>query len=228
MTEPTAGEPIAGVLFDFGHTLFTHVAGPDVVRVEALGLGVDLTADEAAEVWAEIDEAAMAPGEVARGRDLDDAVWRDRWAILYGLADRVVDGLGRAIDRSFHDPWAWVPYPDTEPVLEALGDGGIAVGVISNTGWDIRAPFRVRGLDRLIRAFNLSYEVGAAKPDARIFRAACRSLDLPPHRVVMVGDDPVADAGALAAGLADLVLVDPCVPATAERGLVQRLDPARL
>ena len=77
-------------------------------------------------------------------------------------------------------------------------------------------------------AFTLSYECGAAKPDARIFHAACRSLDLEPAHVLMVGDDPVADSGALAAGLADLVLVDAATPVTDERGLVARLDPARL
>jgi len=224
MTGPT----IAGVLFDFGHTLFTHDAGPDVVSAAAATLGVDLSGEDAASVWAEIDAAAMAPDEVARGRDLDDAVWRDRWAVLYGLADRVVDGLGAAIDRSFHDPWAWSPYPDTEPVLAALDAAGVPVGVVSNTGWDVRDPFRVRGLDRLVRAFTLSYECGAAKPDARIFHAACRSLDLEPAHVLMVGDDPVADSGALAAGLADLVLVDAATPVTEERGLVARLDPARL
>jgi len=222
------GPTITGVLFDFGHTLFTHDDGPEVVRAEAAGLGVDLSADDVAAVWAEIDAAAMAPEEVALGRDLDDAVWRDRWAVLYGLADRVVEGLGAAIDRSFHDPWSWVPYPDTEPVLESLRAAGIPVGVVSNTGWDVRDPFRVRGLDRLVRSFTLSYECGAAKPDARIFQAACRSLDLEPAHVLMVGDDPVADAGALAAGLADLVLVDAATPATDERGLVARLDPARL
>jgi FMN phosphatase YigB (HAD superfamily) len=220
--------PIAGVLFDFGHTLFTHDAGPDVVRTEALGLGVDLAAEDAAAVWAEIDAAAMAPAEVARGRDLDDAVWRERWSVLYGLADRVVDGLGAAIDRSFHDPWAWVPYPDTEPVLRGLDAAGLAVGVLSNTGWDVRGPFRVRDLDGLVRTFTLSYECGVAKPDERIFHAACSSLDLEPAQVLMVGDDPVADAGALTAGLAGLVLVDADAPATADRDLVARLDPARL
>lgn len=223
-----SGTGVAGVLFDFGHTLFTHADGPHVVRTEAIGLGVDLSPAEAAEVWAEIDAAAMAPDELARGRDLDDAVWRDRWAVLYGLADRVVDGLGAAIDRSFHDPWAWVPYPDTEPVLQALDDAGLAVGVVSNTGWDVRAPFQVRELDRLVQAFTLSYECGAVKPDARIFEVACGSLGLPPERVVMVGDDRRADGGALDAGLADLVLVDPATPAIEERGLVERLDPVKL
>lgn len=211
------------VLFDFGHTLFSHPAGPAVVRAEAAALGATLDEEEADAVWAEIDAAAMDPAEVARGRDLDDQVWRARWRVLYGRADRVVPGLGAAIDRSFHDPWEWEPYADTAAVLAVLARVDIPVGVISNTGWDIRTPFQVRGLDRWVRSFTLSYECGARKPDPAIFHAACRELDVDPARTLMVGDDPVADTGATAAGLAGVVLVDPLTPIGARHDLEQVL-----
>src|SRR5690606_3834149 len=122
-----------------------------------------------------------------------------------------------------HDPWAWKPYADTEPVLATLGGSRVAVGVLSNTGWDVRAPFEVRGFDRWIDSFTLSYEVGVAKPAAEIFQGACRSLGVDPARTLMVGDDPVADVGALAAGLADVVLVDPDTPVGDPHGLVEVL-----
>jgi len=45
-------------------------------------------------------------------------------------------------------------------------------------------------------------EFGAAKPDARIFLAACERLKLPPAQVLHVGDDPHMDvAGAAQAGM---------------------------
>ncbi|MCU1352556.1 MAG: hypothetical protein JWM05_1765 [Acidimicrobiales bacterium] len=210
---------VAGVLFDFGHTLFAHAPGAEVVRTAAASLAAPLTAAQATELWQEIDAAAMDPTEVALGRDLDDAVWRDRWAVLYGLADRVAVGLGAAIDRSFHDPWAWVPYADTEATLRALAAAGVPVGILSNTGWDIRAPFRVRGLDAHVTAFTLSWEVGAVKPDPAIFRAACAAIGVDPSHTLMVGDDAIADGGAPAAGLADLLLVDPATPLGATHGL---------
>lgn len=215
--------PVQAVLFDFGHTLFAHAPGPEVLRHEASLLGHDLTPDEAFALWREIDTAAMDPAEVARGRDLDGEVWRTRWPILYGLADRVVPGLGGALDRDFHDPWSWIPYSDTEAVLDGLAERGIAVGVVSNTGWDVRAPFAVRGLDRFVGTFTLSYECGVAKPEPGIFLAACRSLDVDPACTLMVGDDPRADSGALAAGLLDVVLVDPDTPIGAPHDLTQAL-----
>jgi putative hydrolase of the HAD superfamily len=203
---------IDAVLFDFGHTLFAHAPGPEVLRTEAAALGHELTAAEAHDLWREIDTAAMDPVEVALGRDLDGEVWRRRWPILYGLADRVIPGIGAALDRDFHDPWSWVPYADTEAVLRALHHRDVAIGIVSNTGWDVRSPFEVRGYDRWIRTFTLSYECGVAKPDAGIFLEACRALEVQPGRTLMVGDDVRADVGALDAGLADVVLVDPATP----------------
>lgn len=45
-------------------------------------------------------------------------------------------------------------------------------------------------------------ETGHAKPEAPIFQAACRQLDLSPREVLHVGDDPVLDVhGARSAGL---------------------------
>lgn len=226
---PTDGErpAIDAVLFDFGHTLFAHAPGPEVLAHEAAALGHPLSTTEAAELWREIDAAAMDPAEVARGRDLDGEVWRTRWPVLYGLADRVAPGLGAALDRSFHDPWAWIPYQDTAAVLEALAAAGVAVGVVSNTGWDVRTPFAVRGLDRWVTSFTLSYECGAAKPDPAIFHAACQALGTTPARTLMVGDDAIADRGAHAAGLAGVVLVDPTTPRAAPHHLDVVLDLTR-
>ncbi len=45
-------------------------------------------------------------------------------------------------------------------------------------------------------------DLGVAKPDARIFHAACAALQCPPGRVLHVGDDLALDvAGAIGAGL---------------------------
>jgi putative hydrolase of the HAD superfamily len=192
---------IDGVLFDFGRTLFDSVPETVLLAREAERLGADLTPDQVGELWAEIHTAAMAPEEVARGRDLDAAVWAARWKALYGLADRVLPGLGSALDAAMPDPATWVPYRDAVPTLEALHAAGTPVAVVSNTGWDIRSPFRARGLDHLVDAWVLSCEVGAAKPDTAIFIEACRRLGTEPAHTLMVGDDAVADGGATRAGL---------------------------
>ena len=202
----TDQRPFDAVLFDFGGTLFGHVTGPQLVTDAATAIGVHLDQQTAAGVWTEIDRAAMDPEELALGRDLDATVWSERWTVLYELADRVADGLGAAIDRSMHDPWAWIPHADAIPTLSALERSGVPIGVVSNTGWDVRSPFVVRGLDRLVTSFVLSCEVGAVKPDVAIFRTACAAVRSDPRRTLFVGDNPVTDGGAVVAGLTALVV----------------------
>ncbi|HEY4376180.1 MAG TPA: HAD family hydrolase [Acidimicrobiales bacterium] len=224
MTSLSAGS-IDAVLFDFGHTLFGHATGAEVVRVEAARLGTDLTVAEAAAIWKEIDDASNTAEEIARGRDLDATVWADRWKVLYGLADRHVAGLGAEIDRAYHGAEDWLPYADTADTLGRLGELGIAVGIASNTGWDVRGPFLARGYERWIRSFTLSCECRSAKPDAGIFLTACEEVGAAPARTLMVGDNPVADGGATAAGLAGVVIVDPRTPLETSHGFRDALAP---
>ena len=95
--------------------------------------------------------------------------------------------------------------------------------MVSNTGWDVRSVFEHHGLADLVSTFVLSYEVGCVKPGREMFDLACERLGRSAHEVLMVGDDPVADAGAAAAGL--LTLLVPAAEPGVDNGLgaVQRL-----
>ena len=72
---------------------------------------------------------------------------------------------------------------------------------------DVRAALARVGLDALVDGVVTSRDVGARKPDAAFYRAACcapaaTALPLAPARAVMVGDSwPNDVAGAKAAGL---------------------------
>jgi putative hydrolase of the HAD superfamily len=99
-------------------------------------------------------------------------------------------------------PAAWRPYPDAVEVLNELKRRGLAVGLISNIGWDLRPVFRTHGLDATVDAFVLSYEHGIQKPSPALFRIACDALGQDPQNVLMVGDDRSADGGAAAIGCA--------------------------
>jgi putative hydrolase of the HAD superfamily len=210
---------LQAVLFDFGYTLFGHESGPVVVQREAATLGANLSPAQAASIWADIDAAAGTPAELARGRDLDAAVWRSRWPVIYAARDAQVAGLGRALDRAFHDPMQWIPYADTASALAAARAGGLRVGVASNTGWNIRAVFAAHKMIDLVDAFTLSYECGAVKPQPAFFAAACAALDVEPSAAVIVGDDATTDGRARDGGLAGAYLVDPAAPLGASHGL---------
>jgi HAD superfamily hydrolase (TIGR01493 family) len=157
-------------------------------------------------VAAEIDALAAGPAELAHGRDLDAAVWAARWAGIYATFDADHPGLGAEIDASMHDPRQWVPFAGVEAALRGVHAGGARVGVISNTGWDVRGPFAVRGIEGAVDSFTLSCEIGAAKPDPAIFAAACDALGVDPGEVLMVGDDPRTDVGGAVLGIRTLLL----------------------
>jgi putative hydrolase of the HAD superfamily len=213
---------VRGVLFDFGNTLFAHAPLAVTIADCARRLGLPMSDEQARDLAARIDAASMTPDELAHVRDLDAAVWSQRWKILYGIANEWIDRLGDAINADMHDPLAWVPYTATGETLRRLRDQGRKIGIVSNTGWDVRTVFAAHAMADLVTSFTLSYEAGAVKPERRIFDAACESLDLAPQEVVMVGDDPRADSGAVLAGIPTLLL--PALPPHTDNGVASVLD----
>lgn len=209
--------PIRCVLFDFGNTLFAHASLPDTIATRAARLGARLDPTDAQAVAGRIDKAAQTPEELQHPRDFDSAVWMARWEVLYGLADEYVPALGAALLADMHDPLAWVPFQDSAATLRRLHAAGVAIGVVSNTGWDVRTAFRAHAMDTFVDHFTLSYEVGAVKPDPRIFLSACAELGHDPQATLMVGDDLRADSGAASTGMRVLLL--PLVARGADNGV---------
>lgn len=193
--------PIRAVLFDWGDTLFASPHAPTVIQDAARTAGVGMDAAMARAIWDELWEAGKTAEEHAKGRDLSRDAHERVWTALFARANHLVPGIDRVLYRSVMDPAAWVPYPDTLPTLRALRDRAVHIGIVSNHAYDLRPFFRAHDLDRLIDGYALSYEVGAPKPDPRIFHHACAMLGVRAEETLMVGDDPVSDAGAEAAGL---------------------------
>lgn len=205
------------MLFDFGNTLFAHAPLALTIGASARRLGLQIAADDVVAMAYRIESAAMSPEELAYPRDLDQTVWKQRWQVLYGMADEWAQGLGEAINASMHAPDEWIPYPQSAATLHSLQQHGLAVGIVSNTGWDVRTAFAEHAMADAVTSFTLSYEAGFVKPDHRIFEAACDSLGVAPQQVVMVGDDPRADSGAVRAGIRTLLL--PRFPPRVDNGV---------
>ena len=202
------------VLFDFGDTLFHRAGGPPLL-VELAGGGV--SEDEAVALWDEVQQRARTPEALAKGRDLDEEAHKREWVALYSAFDVFADGLGAAVYEHEMGPTGWVPFSDVKATLAALRAGGVKVGIVSDTGWDIRVPLRHAGIDDVIDAYALSYEVGVIKPAPEIFLAACSQLGVAPDRALMVGDNSVPDSGALGVGMPVYLL--PLAPPNGPRGL---------
>jgi len=88
-------------------------------------------------------------------------------------------------------------FEDVRPALENLR-GRFLLGALTNGNADIA---RI-GLDGFFSFRVSAAEVGAPKPAAAMFEAACAAAGARAHEVVHVGDDPQHDvAGATAAGM---------------------------
>jgi len=208
---------VCGVLFDFGNTLFAHASLAETIEASCASLGSPRPTEWAESLAARVEAAAHTTEELQHPRDLDMRVWRERWHVLYALADDEIPGLGAAIYTAMHDPLQWRPYETAAATLSRIHEAGVQIAIVSNTGWDIRKVLAAHQLDRFVSAYVLSYEIGAVKPAAAIFEFACDALGLPTTACLMVGDDARADSGAVAAGLRVLLL--PARPPGTDNGV---------
>ena len=88
-------------------------------------------------------------------------------------------------------------YPDALQALERLA-ARWPIAALTNGNADLKAI----GIAHCFKVTITAREAGHAKPDAPIFHAACKHLNLSPREVLHVGDDPVLDVdGARRAGL---------------------------
>jgi putative hydrolase of the HAD superfamily len=89
------------------------------------------------------------------------------------------------------------------PIIAALEDAGIRLGILSNTSpchWDFLCS---RGYGILPHAFAvraLSYEIGALKPEPKIYRAAAELAGVPAREIFFCDDMPGHVAAAREAG----------------------------
>jgi HAD superfamily hydrolase (TIGR01509 family) len=211
---------LRAVLFDAGDTLIRLRGAPGALLRAAAGeLDTPVEATAAAEVWRRVLAGAGTPEELAKGRDLSPRRHRAVWTELYRRcgADDLAPGLSSALYERTVDAGSWEAFPDAATTLRRLHDDGVPIGVLSDTGFDLRPVLSALGLDRWVDAVVLSCDTGTCKPDPRAFRTACDRLGVEAAATVMVGDNPLTDGGAVAAGLPVLLLPPPA--ATGPRGL---------
>jgi HAD superfamily hydrolase (TIGR01549 family) len=96
-------------------------------------------------------------------------------------------------------------YEDVRPILEAWSTRLPLVAVTNGN-----ADLRQIGLAHYFVGVVSAHELGCAKPDARVFHAACDLAGVTPASCLHIGDDPRLDVeGALAAGLQAVWLLRP-------------------
>jgi putative hydrolase of the HAD superfamily len=208
------------VLLDVGETLVGPRESFGAVYAQVLDeMGLELAAEilerSLRQVWLEM-ERLVPPGadRYAHFPGGEAGYWR-RFArlTLEKAAGHPVEGsfVDEALNQlrvAFRDVSAWQVYPDVPPVLDALREDGVRMGVVSN--WDSRLPRLLDdlGLAGYFDAVGVSHLEGLEKPDPGFFHRVLKRLGARPEQALHVGDVPELDlAGAAAAGV-DALLVD--------------------
>jgi HAD superfamily hydrolase (TIGR01509 family) len=200
---------------DAGFTLLTPRRSLAQVLTEALvDDGRTITEDEMQAVWDESDrwfwDEYHRPGNDTWTADtrIDD-YWRRYHSIILGrLGVEARNELLDFLQASQFTSDAWEPYPDVEPMLRAVRQMDVRIGVVSDWGSNLRGILAGLELDRYLDFVLPSGAVGVAKPSPMFFRMAAESAGIAPEEAVMVGDSYRADIrGAWAAGM-DAVWLD--------------------
>ncbi|GAA4188398.1 hypothetical protein GCM10022288_14730 [Gryllotalpicola kribbensis] len=202
------------LLLDFDGTLVDWVgaleagvgaAAAQVARLHGLDAGevAARTLAFEAEVF-ELHATGWTLGGVGAA-ELGQAIWR-RLLGEYGFDDEPAEFLAAAQWQA--ELAAYRAYDDVAALIEGCSAAGIRLALVTNGPSSVqRAKLERVGLADAFSELLISAEVGAAKPDPRIFEVALERLGSDPARTWHVGDSLEYDiAGAHAAGLGSVWL----------------------
>ncbi len=196
------------IWFDIGYTLLKLKREETFIKLTAR-MGIPLKEEKVEEAFHCTDKLFM--------REYPGILGGDRHTYMPWYFGNLFYKLGIKVDIcSFFASWkkvlrspleAWVPCPNTIPVLERLKSAGYRMGVISNWDKSARSILKKHGIDRFFEVIVISSEVGYEKPSPEIFRIALEKAGVSPGESLYVGDNYYDDAvGAGKAGIETVIL----------------------
>lgn len=180
------------MLLDLDGTLVDHEgAVGDALRGWLPNLGVAVTA-EVVQLWSAVQERHLVSWQERRISFQEQRRRRLRdFLPAVGVAfmddedqlDQVFAGYLYWYER------AWRVFEDVEDALTAIGRAGLQAAVLTNGTAEQQNDKLARvGLAGRVGPVYTAEELGAAKPAAEAFLAACQRWGLPPEAVLHVGD----------------------------------------
>ena len=116
--------------------------------------------------------------------ELLDVVFEEHGISEIGVDDCLPSWFNGLADLSYVEP-------DVAPTLKQLRDGGLKLGLVSNTAWPAAAhdpDLDKFGIKQYLDCRIYSCDVGWEKPAPQIFHAALDCMGLAPEEVAFVGD----------------------------------------
>jgi putative hydrolase of the HAD superfamily len=175
------------------------------------GLTVNPAAIDAAfpRIYRSAPPLAFSLQEAGALLEAERSWWGDRirevFQTIGGSAEPPSTLVEDLYDR-FAQPQLWRVYPDVPQCLAGWRQQGFRLSVVSNFDRRLHGLLVSLGLRPWLEEVIVSSEVGAAKPSPLPFLRAMEAMDLQPHQVWHVGDQPEDVEGAARAGVRCLLL----------------------
>ena len=201
--------PIEVVLFDAAGTLFDvrGSVGAIYSRI-ARSHGVDtdpvLVQQQFSQVFHRKSAAGFPTGFGSEPAAAEKSWWLDVVRAVFSdrMSESVLKEYFDEVFEAFRRADSYEVLPGTLATLKKLRSLGFRLGVLSNFDSRLFDVLAETGLGEFFDWVTISWRVGAAKPDARIFRHAAASAVVPEGRILHVGDSMAEDyEGALNAGM---------------------------
>ncbi len=136
--------------------------------------------------------------------------WREvvRQAVGGSLPTDKLQSYFEELYEFFRSSRAWLVYPEVLSTLSELKDHGFRLGIISNFDSRLRDVLVNLGIDPFFEQVTLSWEIGVAKPDPKIFAIALDRMGLRGSEALHLGDSIEEDIKAAQRAGIRAVLVD--------------------
>lgn len=184
------GEPVRALFFDVGGTLLHPWPSVGAIYSSVANRhGITVTTQGMERAFRETWAALKRPGLTVSSRDW----WRE---VVFRTLGHENQACFEELYETFARANVWQIFPDVEETLREARARGLHVGVISNWDERLRPLLEEIGLARYFDSMTISCEVGAEKPDAKIFQSALRTASVGVNQAVHVGDSDEADVRA--------------------------------
>lgn len=206
---------IRAVFFDLYDTLVGFDPPREIVQARAMepfGFGVDKDGIDAGYVMADAlmaEQTAKEPLSALAHEAQSSFFERYEQLILRGAGHEVdLQKAGEVWKAVRRQEYGFALYDDVMPALDALRSNGYVVGVITNMSQPGQDVAKRMGFRNNVDFTLSSMDVGASKPDPKMFRAALDRAGVEASAAVHVGDQLETDIdGARGAGI-NPILID--------------------
>jgi putative hydrolase of the HAD superfamily len=194
-------KPVRALFFDAGGTLLRpHPSVGAIYASVASRHGIMTSADEMERAFRQSWTALKRPGLTVSRKEW----WRE---LVFHALGQENQACFEELFKTFAGRNAWQVFPDVEKTLREACARGLHVGVISNWDERLRPLLTDIGLVHHFDSITISCEVGAEKPDGRMFHAALQSAGVAADEAVHIGDNDNEDVrGAEAVGMRAILL----------------------